>query len=88
MNRSKTNFRMRLPATSANLGSGFDAAAVALNFFLEIEAEPAETFSISATGQDAEICSRVENNFILGIYQRILTENGKFADATGGAHEK
>jgi homoserine kinase len=77
MNRSKTNFRMRLPATSANLGSGFDAAAVALNFFLEIEAEPAETFSISATGQDAEICSRVENNLILGIYQRILTDNGK-----------
>lgn len=70
-------FRMRLPATSANLGSGFDAAAVALNFFLEIEAEPAETFSISATGLDSDLCSRIENNLILGIYQRILAESGK-----------
>jgi len=25
-------FRLRLPATSANLGPGFDAAAVALDF--------------------------------------------------------
>ena len=72
-------FRMRLPATSANLGSGFDAAAVALNLFLEIEAETAERFSISATGQDSDLCSRIENNLILGIYQRILKENGKSA---------
>jgi homoserine kinase len=70
-------FRMRLPATSANLGSGFDAAAVALNFFLEIEAEPAETFSISATGLDSDLCSRIENNLILDIYQRILAESGR-----------
>jgi homoserine kinase len=51
-------FRMRLPATSANLGSGFDTAAVALDFYLEIEAEPAEEFSIKATGCDTEICSQ------------------------------
>jgi homoserine kinase len=70
-------FKMRLPATSANLGSGFDAAAVALDFFLEIEAEPAQTFSISATGLDSDLCSRIENNLILGIYKRILEENGR-----------
>ena len=68
---------MRLPATSANLGSGFDAAAVALNFFLEIEAEAAEEFSISATGLDSDLCSRLDNNLVLGIYQRILNENQK-----------
>ncbi|WP_348261252.1 homoserine kinase [Telmatobacter sp. DSM 110680] len=77
MSGSTSIFRMRLPATSANLGSGFDAAAVALNFFLEIEAAPAETFSISATGEDADLCARVEDNLILGIYQRILRENRK-----------
>ena len=31
--------RLRLPATSANLGAGFDAAAVALGFYLEMEAD-------------------------------------------------
>ncbi len=38
----RARFGLRLPATSANLGPGFDAAAVALDFFLDIEAEPAD----------------------------------------------
>jgi homoserine kinase len=69
--------RLRLPATSANLGSGFDAAAVALEFFLDVEAEPAAEFSIHATGRDADRCSRLEDNLILGIYQKLLEENGR-----------
>lgn len=68
---------LRLPATSANLGPGFDAAAVALDFFLEIEAEPAAEFSIAATGRDASRCSRLKDNLILDVYRRLLTENGK-----------
>jgi homoserine kinase len=70
-------FSIRLPATSANLGSGFDAAAVALNFFLEIKAETAEMFSIAATGQDSNVCSRLKRNLILENYSRILAGNGK-----------
>jgi homoserine kinase len=66
-----------LPATSANLGPGFDAAAVALDFFLEIDAEPAAEFSIAATGRDRERCSRIEPNLILDIYKRLLKENGQ-----------
>jgi homoserine kinase len=73
----RTAFRLRLPATSANIGPGFDAAAVALDFFLDIEAEPATEFSIVATGRDCERCSRLEQNLILGIYKRLLQENGK-----------
>lgn len=69
--------RLRLPATSANLGAGFDAAAVALQFSLVVEAEPAEEFSILATGRDAERCSRLEDNLVLGIYQKLLEENGR-----------
>ncbi len=73
----KRTLRLRLPATSANLGSGFDAVAVALDFYLEIEAAPAERFSIDATGRDAERCARIEDNLILGIYERLLIENGR-----------
>jgi len=69
-------FRLRLPATSANLGSGFDTAAVALDFFLEIEARSDEKFSISATGSDSEICSRLENNLIVDTYSQVLKEQG------------
>jgi homoserine kinase len=69
--------RLRLPASSANLGSGFDAAAVALDFYLEIEAAPANEYSIEATGRDWERCSRLENNLILEIYKRLLETNGR-----------
>jgi homoserine kinase len=48
-----------------------------LNFFLEIEAEAAEEFSISATGLDSELCSRLDHNLILAIYRQILKENRK-----------
>lgn len=68
-------FRMRLPATSANLGSGFDAAAVALDFGLEIEAEEAEVFSINAAGRDADRCGRIDGNLILETYKQILTDH-------------
>ncbi|MGO9336644.1 MAG: homoserine kinase [Terracidiphilus sp.] len=68
---------LRLPATSANLGAGFDAAAVALDFHLEIEAEPAAEYSILAGGYDTERCARLKDNLILEIYQRLLVSYGR-----------
>ncbi len=70
-------FRLRLPASSANLGPGFDVAAVAFDFFLEIEAEPAAEFSIAATGRDAARCARLEDNLILETYQQMLRGSGR-----------
>ncbi|MGB0063994.1 MAG: homoserine kinase [Terracidiphilus sp.] len=67
--------QLRLPATSANLGPGFDAVAVALDFALEIEAEAAQEFSIVATGRDADRCGRLEDNLILEIYKELLGAN-------------
>lgn len=69
--------KLRLPATSANLGPGFDASAIALDFHLEIEARPAEGFSINATGRNADRCAKIEKNLILEIYKSILQANGK-----------
>jgi homoserine kinase len=69
--------RLRLPASSANLGSAFDAAAVALDFYLEVEAEPAAEFSIAATGRNREHIAMLENNLILEIYKGLLESNGR-----------
>jgi homoserine kinase len=69
--------RLRLPATSANLGPGFDAVAVALDFYLEIEAEAADEFSIIASGRDAERCAQLEDNLIVEAYKRILRSHQK-----------
>jgi len=76
MSNART-FSRRFPATSANLGSGFDAAAVALNLFLEIDAQAAAEFSIHATGSDSEICSQLEGNLIFSVYRQTLADNGR-----------
>jgi homoserine kinase len=77
LNALPSSIRLRLPATSANLGSGFDTAAVAFDFYLEIDAAPAAEFSIAVTGRDRERCSRLEDNLILEIYKGLLESNGR-----------
>jgi homoserine kinase len=70
---------LRLPATSANLGAAFDAAAVALDFALEIDASPALEFSIHATGRNVAECSQLDRNLILETYRALLAREGRSA---------
>ncbi|HEY4047827.1 MAG TPA: homoserine kinase [Acidobacteriaceae bacterium] len=64
--------RLQLPATSANLGPGFDALALALDIFLEIDAATAPHFSIEASGRNPEICGELENNLLVETYRSVL----------------
>ena len=70
-------FSVSLPATSANLGPAFDAAALALDLTLRVEARKAKKFAIVATGRDSAICSRVENHLILNTYKEVLQSQKK-----------
>jgi len=70
--RRGSAFRLTLPATSANLGPAFDAAALALSLFLKVNAKPADEFSVRAHGRDTEICGQVENHLILTTYREVL----------------
>ena len=67
--RHMTEFSISLPATSANLGPAFDAAALALDLELRVRATKAKHFSISATGRDVNVCGRVEGHLILTTYK-------------------
>ncbi len=62
---------LRLPASSANLGPGFDALALALALYLEIDAEAAEGFSIEASGLSAGVCGALEGNLLLESYRQV-----------------
>jgi len=73
--------RLVLPATSANLGSGFDAAGLALALTLTIDAEVnaapnAPPLTIEATGRNADRCSRTSNNMIFETYRELLEHSG------------
>lgn len=72
-----SSLELVLPATSANLGPAFDAAALAFGLFLKVRATLADEFSITARGRDAAICGRLENHLILNTYREVLQEAGK-----------
>ena len=69
--------RLVLPATSANLGPGFDAAGLALSMHLSVEAHAASSFEIHATGRDAELCGALERNLTLDTYRAVLSAAGR-----------
>ena len=66
-----------LPATSANLGPAFDAAALAFAMFLKVQAESANEFSLTARGRDREICAQIENHLIVTTYREVLQAERK-----------
>lgn len=73
---SSTSFHLRIPATSANLGPGFDALGLAMALYLTIEAVTADRFAIDAFGRDSELCGNLEHNLILSTYKEILSAAG------------
>lgn len=75
--KSVKSLRLALPATSANLGPAFDAAALAMDFRIKIEARAAKEFAIVASGRDRDICGKVENHLILNTYREVLTCAGR-----------
>jgi homoserine kinase len=68
--------RLSLPATSANLGPGFDAVGLALSMRLTIEAQVSPSFQIEATGRDAALCGALDHNLILDTYRDMLVQAG------------
>ena len=70
-------FTITLPATSANLGPAFDAAALAFNLTLKLTARPSKQFEIRATGRDQQICGEIESNLILETYREIFQTERK-----------
>jgi homoserine kinase len=81
MSAQTAPLRLRLPATSANLGPGFDSLGLAMALYLTIDATLAEpqAFHIDATGRDAAQCSVMENNLILTTYVDVLANLGMLA---------
>jgi len=56
--------RVRVPASSANLGPGFDALGLALGVYLDCRFRPGARLSIAAAGRDAACIATAEDNLI------------------------
>jgi homoserine kinase len=73
----KRGVRLKLPATSANLGPGFDAAGLAMSMHLVVEAHVAKVFAIEATGRNADVCGDVSDSLIVETYRGVMERAGR-----------
>lgn len=71
------SLHLRLPATSANLGPGFDALGLAMSIYLTIDTVAADAFKIEAMGRNADLCGDADNSLILTTYSSVLFENNR-----------
>src|SRR5262252_6908107 len=55
---------LRVPASSANLGPGFDALGLALGIYLDCRFRPSSALRITSSGRDCESISTGEDNLI------------------------
>ncbi len=56
--------KIRVPATSANLGPGFDCLGLALNIWNEVTFEPADKLTYQVTGEGAEKLNKGTRNLL------------------------
>ena len=61
-----TDLRIRVPATSANLGPGFDAFGIALPLLAEFDVRPARSWSVTLEQDGEGIPVDEENLFVVG----------------------
>ena len=72
--------KIRVPATSANLGPGFDCLGLALNVWNEISFVSAEKQSYHVTGEGAEKLNKGTRNLLTKAYALLLDTCGKKMD--------
>lgn len=57
-------FTVTVPATTANLGAGFDCIGAALTLYNQVTFSPSDRLQITVTGEEADRVSGDENNLI------------------------
>ncbi len=70
-------FKIKIPATSANLGLGFDSMGVAVDLFLTIEAKKAEQWVFHYASQDLEELPQGEDNLVCQTAQYVARKYGQ-----------
>jgi len=67
-------FHVRVPATSANLGPGYDAFGLALDLCNEFVARSAERWSVRVEGEGAGLLREDASNEVVRAVQRVFSE--------------
>ncbi|WP_110928837.1 homoserine kinase [Bacillus massiliglaciei] len=70
-------FRIRVPASTANLGPGFDSIGLALNLYLEVYGSLSDKWEITPLTEDMKQFPADETNFIVQIAMKTAAFYGK-----------
>src|SRR4051812_47310710 len=71
-----TRVSFRVPASTANLGAGFDALSLALNRYLRVSIEPATVLTIEARGLDQALIPTTEENLVYRVARSVAAKRG------------
>ncbi len=69
--------KIRVPATSANLGPGFDCLGLALDLWNEISFEPADEITYHVTGEGADKLDNRPHNLLTNSFAQVYEVCGK-----------
>ncbi len=69
--------KIRVPATSANLGPGFDCIGLALNLWNEVSFEPYDQLTFHVTGEGADTLNGQPHNLLTQSFRRVYELCGK-----------
>ena len=69
--------KIRVPATSANLGPGFDCLGLALDIWNEIRFEESDSMIFQVTGEGAEKLNHRPKNLLTDSFKRVYESCGK-----------
>lgn len=70
-------FIIEVPASSANLGPGFDSIGIALNLYLRLEVRPAEQWEVIPLSESLHGLPSNEDNFIVQIALQTAKKYGR-----------
>ena len=64
-------FRVRVPATTANLGAGFDCLGLALTLYNELEVSPSGFNKLGIEGEGADTLPTDDRNLVLQTFRKV-----------------
>jgi homoserine kinase len=77
-----SSFSVVVPASTANLGPGFDSIGLALNLYMTVEVTPAETWKVTYEDNGFEGLSTGEDNLIVKTVTDVAERKGRVAPAS------
>ncbi|WP_077214473.1 homoserine kinase [Bacillus dakarensis] len=68
---------IQVPGSTANLGPGFDSIGLAVNRYLRLEVEKAETWELVMLSEELNVFPKDESNFIIQVAISTAAKHGK-----------